>query len=135
MNHKIPELDARGLRNFALTFAGVVAGLFGLILPLVIGARISWIPWVIALVVALWGLSAPSSVRPFYRLWMQFGRVMGMITSRVVLSIVFYLLVLPFSLVLRARGKDPLRRRWDHSAKSYRVNSENPDPSHMERPF
>ena len=135
MNHKIPELDARGLRNFALTFAGVVAGLFGLILPLVIDARISWTPWVIALVVALWGLIAPSSVRPFYRLWMLFGRVMGAITSRVVLSIVFYLLVLPFGLVLRARGKDPLHRKWDHSAKSYRVNSENPDPSHMERPF
>lgn len=135
MNHKIPELDPRGLRNFALTFAGVVAGLFGLILPLVIDLRISWTPCVIALAVALWGLIAPSSVRPFYRLWMQFGRVMGVITSRVVLGIVFYLLVLPFSLVLRARGKDPLHRKWDHSAKSYRVNSENPDPSHMERPF
>ena len=135
MNHKFPELDARGLRNFALTFAGVVAGLFGLILPLVIGARISWIPWMIALIVALWGLSAPSSVRPFYYHWMQLGRVMGITTSRVMLSIVFYLLVLPFSLVLRMRGKDPLRRKWDHSAKSYRINSQNSDPSHMERPF
>ena len=135
MNLKIPELDAKGLRYFALTFSAVVAGVFGLILPLVMGAGISWTPWVIALAVALLGLFAPSSVRSFYRLWMQFGRVMSAITTRIVLSIVFYLLVFPVSLVLRARGKDPLHRKWNHSSKTYRVVSENSDPSHMERPF
>ena len=135
MNHKIPELDARGLRNFALTFAGVVAGFFGLILPLVIDARISWTPWVIALVVALWGLIAPSSVRPFYRLWMRFGFVMNAIITRIILAAVFYVAILPFGLVFRLRGKDLMDRKWDRELQSYRVASPKANRRNMERPF
>ena len=36
--HAIEELDRRGLRNFAITFGGVVVALFGLLLPWLLGA-------------------------------------------------------------------------------------------------
>ena len=135
MLQEIPELDAKGLRRFALIFALIVIGSFGVILPLASERGFFFLPWLIGGVFIAWGVLAPTSVRPFYRLWMRFGLLMNAIITRVVLGIVFYLMVLPFGIILRIRGSDPLKRRWDPAAVSYRVISDVQDPSQMERPF
>ena len=135
MSHVIPELDSRGLRQFALIFALIISGVFGLIVPLISGRDFPSIPWVIGGILVAWGLLAPASVRPFYRLWMRFGLIMNAIISRVVLGIVFYLIVVPFGLVFRLRGLDLLKRNWDRTTPSYRVVSDKQAPNHMERPF
>ena len=135
MSREIPELDRKSLRNFAWMFAAVVAGLFGLILPWLLKRDWPWEPWVIAAAFFAWGLIAPSTLRMFYRLWMRFGFVMNAIMTRIILGAVFYIVVLPFGLVLRLRGKDPLRQKWDHELLSYRIESHRTDPTHMEKPF
>jgi len=135
MSQEIPELDRKGLCQFALIFAAIVVTVFGIAIPLLAGHGFVWIPWAIGGVFTLWGLAAPSTVRPFYRLWMRFGMVMSAIVNRIVLGVVFYLILLPFGLVFRVRGIDPLRRKWDPKLSSYRVASDDQDPKHMERPF
>ena len=134
MKKEIPELDVQGLRRFALVFSAIVAGLFGVVMPLLFG-HWSAAPWIVAVGVTLWGLLAPSTVRTFYRIWMRFGMIMNAITSPVILGVVYYAVVLPYGVVLRLLGKDPLTRRWDPAAVSYRAVSVKPDPSHMKRPF
>jgi hypothetical protein len=135
MLQEIPELDAKGLRRFALIFALIIVGVFGVTIPIISASGFLWLPWLIGGVFITWGALAPTSVRPFYRLWMRFGLLMNAIISRVVLGIVFYLMVLPFGMILRIRGSDPLKRQWDPAAASYRVISDAQDPSQMERPF
>ena len=135
MLQEIPELDAKGLRRFALIFALIIVSVFGAIIPTISGSGFLWIPWLIGGVFIAWGVLAPTSVRPFYRLWMRFGLLMNAIITRVVLGIVFYLMVLPFGIILRIRGSDPLKRQWDPAAVSYRVVSDVQQPSQMERPF
>ena len=136
MSRKIPELDRQGLRNFAWMFAAVVASLFGLILPWLLKRDWPWEPWVIAAAFFAWGLIAPSTVRPFYRLWMRFGFVMNAIVMRIILGAVFYVVILPFGLAFRVRGRDLLHRKWDHELQSYRVESSVVASSKdMEKPF
>ena len=135
MKQEIPELDRKGLRQFALIFAAIVVTVFGIVIPLWAGYGFVRIPWAIGGIFALWGLLAPATVRPFYRLWMRFGMLMSAIVNRAVLGIVFYLILLPFGLVFRIRGIDPLKRKWDPKSSSYRVASDDPDPKQMERPF
>jgi len=135
MSQEIPELDPKGLRQFAFIFAVIVVTVFGIAIPLLAGHGFVWIPWAIGGIFTLWGLVAPSTVRPFYRLWMRFGMVMSAIVNRIVLGVVFYVILLPFGLVFRIRGIDLLRRKWDPKTSSYRVVSDDPDPKHMERPF
>ena len=135
MSQEIPELDPKGLRQFAFIFAVIVVTVFGIAIPLLAGYGFVWIPWAIGGIFTLWGLAAPSTVRPFYRLWMRFGMVMSAIVNRIVLGVVFYLILLPFGLVFRIRGIDLLRRKWDPKLESYRVISDDQDPKHMERPF
>ena len=136
MSREIPELDRKGLRNFAWMFAAVVTILFGLILPWLLKRDWPWEPWVIAVAFFAWGLIAPSTVRPFYRLWMLFGFVMNAIVTRIVLGVVFYVVILPFGLAFRVRGRDLLHRKWDHELQSYRVKrSVVASPKDMEKPF
>ena len=135
MSWEIPELDQKGLRNFAWMFAAVVASLFGLILPWLLDLDWPWEPWVIAIVFATWGLVAPNTLRPFYRLWMRFGFVMNAIMTRIVLSVVFYAVLLPYGLVFRLARKDPMHRTWEHQLSSYRVKSPKTPARNMEKPF
>ena len=116
-------------------FAAVVASLFGLILPWLLKQDWPSEPWGIAEAFFTWGLIAPSTVRPFYRLWMRFGFVMNVITTRIILGMVFYVVIFPFGLAFRLRGKDLLHRKWDHELQSYRVKSRVVSPTDMERPF
>ena len=135
MSREIPELDRKGLRNFAWMFGAVVASLFGLLLPWLLDRGWPLAPWVIAIVFFIWGLIAPSTVRPFYRLWMRFGFIMNAITTRIILGVVFYAVILPFGLAFRLRRKDLLHRKWDQELESYRVKSSVVSPIDMEKPF
>ncbi len=133
--HDIPELDAPGLRRFALTTAAIVAVLFGTVLPLLGGFGWPLWPWVLAAVLALWGLIKPASLRPVYRGWMRFGQLASRVMTPLVLGLVFFLMFLPIGLVMRLVGHDPLRRRLDPKAASYRIPSRPAPPGSIERPY
>lgn len=62
-----------------------------------------------ALVVA--GLLVPPAARAFHVAWMRFAVLLGHVNSRVLLTLVYYLLVTPYGVVSRLVRRDPLRRR------------------------
>ncbi len=131
----IPELDKRGLRQFGFTFGGIIAGLFGLVIPWLFGLNFPYWPWAILLIFAVWASLAPGTIEPFYKLWMRFGLVLNYVMSRVILGVVFYAVVLPTGLIMRLKGRDPMSRGFDDNVKSYRVKHENPNTNQMEKPF
>jgi hypothetical protein len=133
--HEIPTPDRKGLREFGLVTGGIVAGLFGLFFPWLLGVGIPWWPWIVAAVLALWGLLAPDSLAPVYRGWMRVGLALSKVTTPIVLGLVFYLLFLPVGWVMRLSGKDPMARRLEPDAASYRVPSQRPVRESLERPF
>jgi hypothetical protein len=62
-----------------------------------------------ALVVA--GLLVPAAARAFHVAWMRFAAALGHVNSRVLLTLVYYLVVTPYGFVSRLVRRDPLRRR------------------------
>lgn len=134
--HEIPELDRKGLREFGLVTGAIVAGLFGLFFPWLLDFSFPVWPWVVFLVLGTWGLVAPLTLNPIYRIWMRFGILLSRITTPVILGIVYYLVITPFSIVMRAVGRqDQLARKFDQQAKSYRVVSKKAAKEKMEKPF
>jgi Kef-type K+ transport system membrane component KefB len=131
----IPELDASGLRQFGFTTAAIVAALFGLLLPWLGGFGWPLWPWLLALVLTLWGLVRPTSLRPVYRSWMRFGLLASRIMTPLILGLVFFLLFLPMGLAMRLSGHDPMRRKLDPDAASYRVPSRPVPPGSVEKPY
>jgi hypothetical protein len=62
-----------------------------------------------ALVVA--GLFVPVAARAFHKAWMRLAVLLGHVNSRVLLTLMYYLVFAPYGLVSRLAGRDPLRRR------------------------
>jgi hypothetical protein len=53
----------------------------------------------------------------------------GFVLSYIILAVVYYLVLTPIGLVVRLMGKDPMQRRFDHTAKTYWTTRESKEPS------
>jgi Saxitoxin biosynthesis operon protein SxtJ len=127
--------DKRGLRQFGFTIGVIVAVLFGGVLPWLFDRAFPLWPWIVAGVFLGWALILPKTLYPLYRAWMAIGHVLGWINTRIILGLIFYTMILPIGLIMRVFGMDPMRRRFDKSASSYRVQSTNQPKENLERPF
>jgi hypothetical protein len=86
-------------------------------------------------VLVVTALIAPAILRPFHRIWMRIGEALGWLNSRIILSIVFYLVIVPIGLVRRLTGTDPMRRRFDPTVKTYKVSRSPRAASHMHHQY
>jgi hypothetical protein len=81
------------------------------------------------------GYLAPSLLKYPSDAWWALAAALGWVNARVLLSLLFFLLLTPVSLVWRLTGKDPLSRRreswrgWEPYPERYR------NPRHFERMF
>jgi hypothetical protein len=65
----------------------------------------------LASTLALIGMMRPALARRFHLLWMMLAGALGHVNSRIMLLLVFYLIFVPYHLIMRAVGRDPLNRR------------------------
>lgn len=131
---QIPELDKKGLREFALVTSGVIVGLFGLFLPWLF--KLGWPawPWILAAILVAFGIIAPMALGPVYKLWMRFGLILSRITTPIIMGLVFFLVITPIGLIRRLLAGDPMARNFD-DGESYRVPCKKIPAKNMERPF
>lgn len=81
------------------------------------------------------GAAGPRALDPLERLWLRLGLLLGAVNNRIILAVVFYGLLTPMGLLLRWRGNDPLRRRFEAAAASYRLPSRDRPGAHMAKPY
>jgi hypothetical protein len=133
---KIP-MDRKALRNFGLLMACVL---------LLVGGWLWWKsaasgPWVLgaAALLALIGLTVPAALKPFYKGWMILAVIMGWVMTRVVLTLVYYLVLTPIGLLGRVFGEQFLQLKLKRSGEtnSYWVRRSGPprEKSDYERQF
>ena len=127
-------MSAKELRKFGLVTAGMLVLFFGLLIPWIWSIGIPKWPLIAAAVLATLALVYPLSLGPFYKVWMRFAEALGWVNTRIILSLIFFLIFFPFGLVMRLFN-DPMRRKLEKSAPSYRIPSNPTKPQNMERPF
>jgi Saxitoxin biosynthesis operon protein SxtJ len=64
-----------------------------------------------AMVVHVLNMIAPQIYRPIAVAWLGLSDLLGMVVSKVLLSIVFFAIVTPIAVLRRLFGKDPLKLR------------------------
>ena len=133
-DHDIPILDRKGLREFAFLTGGIVAVLFGLVVPWIFDSRLPLWPWVVLGILILWGFFVPATLGPIYRTWMRFGILMSRVTTPLIMGLIFYLVITPVGIARRLFGSDPMQRKMTE-AESYRVASKKADVNSLKRPF
>ena len=65
------------------------------------------------------GLILPAILKPFYLFWMIFAVVLGWFTTRLILSLLYYMILTPIGLVLRIISKDLLELKKEVNNGSY----------------
>lgn len=98
------------------TFAWTVGAAF-----LALAALLRWRGWpaasagLAALAAALLvaGAAAPSRLAPVERAWMALARAISRVTNPLVLGVVWFAVLTPIGLAMRAFGRHPLARRRD----------------------
>lgn len=137
LNSPNQRLSRPELRNFGLILATGILIFFGVLFPLLRDRAIqltTW-PWYLALAIAVLSLAAPSALRPVHTGWMFIGRILGYINTRIILGIIYLALFTPIAFVLKLLKKDPMRRVFDAKATSYRIDSRQPKPENLNRPY
>lgn len=126
--------SVKELRSFGL----LVGGLFAVIgfWPMVFRGEALQL-WAVGLggglIVA--GALVPTILAPVHRGWMWVGHVLGWINTRILLGIVFYGMVTPIGLIMRAMGKDTMRQAFAEASLTYRVTRQPRPRSHMKFQF
>ncbi len=127
----------KDLRTFGITMA--------IMLTLISGIFVWRGHWIV--VYALWiiaglnflipALLFPKGLRPVFRVWMKFAFALGWLNSRIILSLCYYLMFTPISIVQRLIGRDALEYRKKEEKDSYwhDRSSEEYNPKHFEKQF
>ncbi len=135
MFYEIPKLDKKGLREFGLLTAGIIALLFGLLLPLLWGHNLPLIPSIIAGILAILALFIPQSLGPVYQGWMRVAQVLAWVNSRLILGLIFFIIVTPMAIIMKIIKRDPLNRKFQFRLETYRVSSQIKNKISMEKPY
>ena len=105
------------LRNF-----GIIVG----IILLIISGFLFWkekesfqIFLAIGITLFLTAIALPSALKLVYWIWMIFAIILGWFMTRVILSLLFYVVFTTIGLSSRLFGKQFLELRWDKSKESY----------------
>lgn len=113
-------------RSFGLLFCFVF--LVVAFWPIVFGGGLRLWAVAISALFALAALVVPGVLTPLNRLWMKFGALLHRIVSPIVLGILFFVVITPYGLVMRAFKRDPLRLRRE-PADTYWVDRSPPGPA------
>jgi hypothetical protein len=116
INWKPSDRDLRWFAGLLMLFFVVVAGIWNWrtgneVGPIVL-IGVSWS-------VGLIGLIVPQAIRWVYVGWMVAVWPIGWVVSHLLLAILFFGVIMPIGLILRAIGRDPLRKAFDRSATTY----------------
>lgn len=111
------QIEVGSDRSFGIVFA-VVFALIGSWPLKDGGAPRVWALAVAAVFLAV-ALVGPRLLHPLNLLWFKFGMWLGAVVAPIVMSLLFFAVVTPTGMIVRAMGKDLLRLKIDQGAESY----------------
>lgn len=131
-------VPARLSRTEGRKFGLMVGGAF-LVLALVLWAkgRYGALPYLgtIGGVLVLAGLAIPTHLGPLYRAWMGLAHLLSKVTTPIFMGVVYFVVLTPISLLMRAFGKNPLVHAERRAGFWFEREPDRPEPSRMERQF
>ena len=133
MHIEIP--DKKGLRDFGLITGGLFVALFGLLFPWLFSLDIPIWPFNLAGVLWILALLIPQALKPVYTVWMSFALILGWINTRIILTLVFYIIITPMRLIMLLFAGKTFSQNKPKRSQTFRNISEVRSPKHMEKPF
>lgn len=109
--------DKKELRKFALTI-GIVLLLISAVM-FYYSSELRFHFGVGGIVLIVLGYILPKLLLPFQKIWMGLALILGFFMSRIILTLLFYLVITPIGIIARLAKKDFLELTLNKSQKSY----------------
>jgi len=93
-------------RRFGLTLGAAFVALGGVLVWR--GRAAAPVALVLGLALLAAGLVVPARLGPLQHAWMALGAALSRITTPIFLGVVYFAVIMPIGLLLRARGRNPL---------------------------
>lgn len=71
----------------------------------------------------------PAGLKPVEHVWMKLAHILGLVVTHILVTLTFYLVIMPIGVSLRVFGKDLLNLKFDREAQSYWIKIGPDDPS------
>ena len=110
-------------RSFGVVF--FVVFLLIALYPLINSQDIRLWSLIISIIFLVLGLANSKILTPLNKVWFKFGIFLGKIISPIIMGIIFFLVVTPIGLLMRALGKDVLNLKYN-VYKSYWIKKNGP---------
>ncbi|MBI4819216.1 MAG: hypothetical protein HY791_23290 [Deltaproteobacteria bacterium] len=120
------EVTGGSNRSFGIVFFVFLSLVGGV--PMLSGKEPRVWALILGVVFLLFAIAIPNALAPLNRLWTRFGALLQMIVSPIILGVLFFLVITPMGILIRALGHDLLRLEWDKNAKSYWIERRPPGP-------
>jgi len=111
------KYTSKDIINFGLLIGGIVA-LIGIV-TLFYGKPYFMYLIPGGMVIMAVGFITPKLLTPIYFFWMALSVVLGYISTRVILFLLYYLIILPIGLLFKMMKKDLLDTKFEQEAISY----------------
>ena len=123
------------LRKFGITIGialGILGGLF-----LWRAKEFYFYFFILSAAFFSFGIIVPALLKPIYKIWMTLAMLLGWLMTRIILSVLFYLVFTPIGLLARLFGKDFLNSNSNRNADSHWIlkGTAKPERSNYERQF
>lgn len=76
----------------------------------------------IALSIGVLGIISPYLSKKIHKIWTKISEILGFVVPKIILSIVFYLVLVPISFLFRKFNKDPLMLSDEYDSYFITVN-------------
>ena len=109
--------EKKQLREFGLTI-GIILCLLG---GIVLWRGKQTYPYLFSIggIFIITGIVIPFILKPLQKVWMGFSIILGFFMSRIIMTILFYLVLTPIGIIMRVLGKDILDQKIDKNKASY----------------
>ena len=98
----------KDLIEFSYVFGFGFPFLIGWLIPFIYGHSFKFWTLLIAIPILFFRFLDISKLRYFYLIWMRLGFVLGWINSRIILGLVFLIVLVPISFMMKIFGHDPI---------------------------
>ena len=133
--HRYPQKEARdAIDSHRARDAGMALTLIALLLAYFMSDQLFLGLGIVLMIV---NMSVPRVFKPFARVWFGLSHLLGTVMSRLILSLVFFLMVMPVGLLRRLMGKDSLNlNKWKQGKDSvYMVRDITFTKDNIEKPY
>ena len=124
MNQK-EIITKKTLREFGIIFGIGLPLIIGWLIPTLFGHSLR--AWTLAIGIPTLIISVfyPKILKLPYKIWIKLGIILGWINSKIILGIVFFIILIPISLIMKVFKYDPLKKNLSKDKISYREITKN----------